>query len=163
MSWSPLSLARSIWHVSDCGSAPDLGRALRGNEGRLPPALKRERTARDRAGGRRRALSLFFISLSLSLSSLLAQNVYFKKDEEALLRKLLSKVKAQADTVRERKREGGEGRKERDRDFCCPTPQPSAPLSMHLTFLPSSPFPRSPTSTPPPARRRPSCPISRSV
>ncbi len=55
--------------MSDCGSAPDLGRALRGNEGRLPPALKRERTARDRAGGRRRALSLFFISLSLPLLS----------------------------------------------------------------------------------------------
>jgi hypothetical protein len=28
------------------------------------------------------------------------QNVYFKKDEEVLLRKLLSKVKSQADKVR---------------------------------------------------------------
>jgi len=130
--------------------------------GGCPPlSNESEQHATEQEGGD--APSLSSSSPSLSLSSLLAQNVYFKKDEEALLRKLLSKVKAQADTVRERKREGGEGRRERDRDFCCPTPQPSAPLSMHLTFLPSSPFPRSPTSTPPPARRRPSCPISRSV
>ena len=45
------------------------------------------------------------------------QNVYFKKDEEALLRKLLSKVKAQADTVR-----AILGERESGADSECPKP-----------------------------------------